>query len=66
MKIKLSHARSMPCSTKYGLCSNGLRTFANKHNIDWKTFINEGIDEEVLVKTGDAMAIKLVKWAKQE
>ena len=65
MKITLAHARSIPCSTKYGYCSSGLRKWANLHNINWQEFILNGIDEEILLKTNDAMAIKLVKWVKE-
>lgn len=62
MKITLADARSFPCSTKYGLCSKGLRSFGDKYNLDWKEFISVGLDDSVLLETGDAMAKKLVEW----
>lgn len=65
MIVTLEHARSLPCVTNHGMCSRGLRAFCDRHNIDWRDFITNGIEEERLLATGDAMALKLVQWANQ-
>lgn len=60
----MEHARSVVyCNGRY--CSKGMRKFAEKHNIDYTKFLKEGLDEEILLATNDAMAIKVVEaaWA---
>lgn len=54
MKIKISDAR------KLGYCSIGMRRFAEHHNLNWSAFLKEGIEEEVLLETGDVLAVNLV------
>lgn len=66
MKITLQHARSYPCRTQIGFCSPVMKKFAERHNLDWNAFITEGVDEEVLLATGDAMVKKLVAWVKSQ
>ncbi|URA07149.1 hypothetical protein P9A48_gp41 [Xanthomonas phage Mallos] len=45
------------------MCSRGARDFFIRHNLDWSTFLQEGIDEELLIATGDAMALQVVEVA---
>lgn len=45
------------------MCSRGARDFFIRHNLDWSTFLQEGIDEELLIATGDAMALQVVEAA---
>lgn len=45
-------------------CSRGARMFCQTHGIDWNSFLKEGIPASVLTATGDAMALNLVKVAK--
>lgn len=66
MKITLQHLRSIPVEgQKSGYCSKGVRLFCDRHGLDWETVKNGGIDEEQVLKTGDAQAIALVAWAHQ-
>lgn len=44
-----------------GYCSKGMRKMASRHGWDWLDIVQNGIDSEILLATGDAMAIKLVK-----
>lgn len=46
------------------MCSKGARAFFETHGLDWQTFLKEGIDADLLTATGDTMAIKVVKVAK--
>jgi hypothetical protein len=55
MKIRVEHCWG------FGYCSRGLRQFALRHNIDWVDWVNNGVDSEKLVSTGDEMAIVVVE-----
>jgi len=46
------------------LCSSGTRAFFNKHGFDWNDFLKHGIDANELENTGDAMAKRVAKAAK--
>ena len=46
-----------------GYCSKGQRAFATRHGFDWLDYLENGIDEERLLATGDYMAQKLVESA---
>jgi hypothetical protein len=43
------------------ICSNGARKFAERHSLDWSEFVKNGIDEQTLEQTNDAMAIKIIE-----
>lgn len=64
MKVTLVHAASI------GYCVKGMRVFAKKYDICFGDFARDGVDEEILLKTGDAMATALVdearKWAAEK
>jgi hypothetical protein len=51
-------------------CNRGMRAFFERHKLDWTTFIKEGLPEEEILATGDAMAEEVVyqahKRAEQE
>lgn len=64
-KITLADARSLPMPTGRGYCSRGLRDFGEKYGIDWEVFVHEGIEEDELLATGDAMAIRLVEFVRK-
>lgn len=46
-----------------GYCIKGIREFCKTHGIDFREFVRDGIDEEVLLSTKDAMALKVVELA---
>jgi len=58
--VNIKHARQL----KY--CVRGCKTFCEKYNIDFKKFVKEGVDAEEFLKTGDAMALKLVEHVKKQ
>lgn len=58
VKVTMRHIREA------GMCSKGTRAFFEAHNLDWNEFLREGIDAAKLEATGDAMAIKVAKVAK--
>lgn len=63
MIITMDHVRHIH------YCSSGVKLFSKRHGIDLAEFCKNGVDEEVLLATGDQMAIDLVedarKWESQ-
>ena len=57
MIIRMCHIR------KAKMCCHGTRSFFYKNNLDWKDFVKNGIEEEMLLKTNDAMAQHVVEIA---
>lgn len=47
------------------MCSRGARDFFVRHGLDWSAFLREGIDEELLLNTGDPMARAVVQVARE-
>lgn len=45
------------------ICGRGAKMFFERHGLDWRKFVKEGIDSEVLESTGDAMALHVVEVA---
>ena len=60
LKVNNNHSHAL------GYCAKGVRAFLAGHGIDWLTFVREGIDEEVLLATGDQMALNVVEQARKE
>jgi len=46
-----------------GYCAKGMRLFSDRHGLDFKAFCEGGIEEELLLATGDDMAVKVVAEA---
>lgn len=61
----MSHLRTVPdFGPKPGFCARGGRAWFARHGLDWLAFVRSGIDEEILLDTGDALALALVKHAR--
>jgi hypothetical protein len=45
------------------MCTKGARAFFRRHNLDWSRFIREGLPEEEIARTNDAMALKVIEVA---
>lgn len=58
--VRMSHIRQA------NLCSGGTRQWFVNHGFDWTSFLVDGIDAELLLATGDALAFRVVKIAKDE
>lgn len=52
-------------SRRPGFCRGRSRQWAERNGIDWKAFVRDGIDADVLLATGDGLAIALVEWARK-
>lgn len=57
MKVTMRHMRRL------NYCSSGVRRFFADHGLDYGKFLREGIPAEELMKTGDAMAIRVAEVA---
>ena len=58
--ITIAHVRAV------GLCVNGSRTWFERHGLDFRAFLREGLDAETLLATGDAMALRVVEHARTQ
>lgn len=56
--VRMEHVRAAR------MCSHGARAFFARHNLDWQTFIKDGLPAEVIAATGDAMALQVVEVAR--
>jgi hypothetical protein len=66
MRITLADVRSIPVpGRKPGYCVAGCRLFAERYGLDIKAFAREGIEADVLLSTGDAMAAHIVEHVKK-
>lgn len=63
LMIYVSHVRAVRDDN---YCVPGMKTFFQQHNLDFKKFVREGITEEELLKTGDAMAFLVIEEARKE
>lgn len=59
MMITMDHVRHVY------YCSTGLKIFFRKYNLDLREFCNRGLDESLILGTGDEMAIHLVEEARK-
>lgn len=57
MIITMGHCRD--CQ----MCAKGVRQFLQRRGMSWTEFLKKGIDSDVLLATGDAMAIQVVENA---
>ena len=61
MKIYIRHIREA------GYCrKEGVKPFFDARGWDWPDFLANGIDVEIVKKTKDAMALKIVEIAERE
>ncbi|ECI3885350.1 hypothetical protein AHV09_00240 [Salmonella enterica subsp. enterica] len=61
LRVTLVHVRQA------GYCPQGARQFARRYGLDFRQFIRDGfIDAEILLSTGDELAVRLVEFARQD
>lgn len=66
MIVTIQHLHSVPTWTgRQGYCHTGAREFFARHDLDWFDFVENGIDEQLLIDTGDALAMLLVEHARE-
>lgn len=47
-----------------GVCPDA-RHFFTRHGLSWRDFVRNGIDAEALLQTGDAIAARVVREARE-
>lgn len=66
MRVTTRHLFTIPgYSRRPGFCRGQSRAWAQRHGLDWRDFVRNGIEAETLEATGDAFALALVKWARE-
>lgn len=60
LRITIDHVRAA------GLCVNGSRAWFARHGLDFRSFLREGLTAEALLATGDAMALRVVQYARAQ
>jgi hypothetical protein len=58
--ITIDHVRAV------GLCVNGTRTWFARHDLDFRAFLQGGLDADTLLATGDAMPMRVVDYAQAQ
>lgn len=67
MIITIQHLRSTRTWTaKSGYCATASRAFFKRYGLDWADFVANGIEEEKLLATQNALAINLVEFANKQ
>lgn len=63
--VTIQHLHTVPTwTTRTGYCAKQSRAFFAEHGLDWLEFVREGIDAELLLATGSALAEHLVAHAR--
>lgn len=52
-------------SRRQGFCRGKSREWFQRHGLDWRDFVRNGISAEKLEATGDGLALALVDWARE-
>jgi hypothetical protein len=46
------------------MCARGARAFLLSHGVEWSDFLKNGVSADLLIRTGDAMAMRVVEVAR--
>jgi hypothetical protein len=64
VRVTLQHLRTIPYFRgRAGFCLPKTRAWFQRYGLDFREFVRGGVDESVLLATGDGMAVAIVKWA---
>jgi hypothetical protein len=67
MIVTLRHVLTVPgFSRRPGFCRSGARAWFAAHGLDWRAFVKDGLPEETLAATGDALALAVIEWARDQ
>lgn len=66
--VTMTHLHSVPAwGGRSGFCHKGARQLAERYQLDWSEIVARGgIEANRLLATGDALAIHLVAFAREE
>lgn len=48
-----------------GHCARGAKAWFERHGLDFRAFLKDGIDEEEFLASGDALAERIVKMKRE-
>lgn len=65
MIVTYRHYRTIPSRRGIGYCRGKGQEWFDRHGLDFREFVKNGIDADVLLATGDGMAIRLVEHARK-
>jgi len=66
MIVTIQHLHTVPTwNGRQGYCHRMARVFFERHGFDWLDFVQNGIEEQLLVDTDDALALALVEHARE-
>jgi hypothetical protein len=60
LRVYIRHVRAA------SLCARGTRAWFIRHNLSWVDFLLDGCDADVLIATGDPLALRAVDAARKE
>lgn len=64
--VTFKHLRTVPnYRGKTGYCSSKGRLWFKRHGLSWFDFVHNGVDAQVLLDTGCALAERLVEHARR-
>ncbi len=49
-----------------GICLQGARGWFRRQGLDWQEFLAQGLPEDVLAATGDALALRVIATAQAQ
>lgn len=65
--VTLGHLHTVPAwEGRTGYCHKGARLWFARYGMNWEKFVRDGLPADVFEATGDAMAQRLVAWAREE
>ena len=64
--VTARHVFTVPnFNARPGFCRGGARQWIEAHGLDWREFVRDGIPASTLEATGDAIAFRVVEWARE-
>jgi hypothetical protein len=66
LQVTMHHVRAVSLSGQRVLCAHGIRTWCERHDIDLRMFLKEGLPIEQFEQIDDAFAQRLVALVRAE
>lgn len=64
--VTIEHARAAKLDGEGMLCAPGIRAWANRHGLDIRTLVSEGLPVEEAERIGDAFSLRAAAIARAE
>ncbi|MEN1942649.1 hypothetical protein WCE55_02155 [Luteimonas sp. MJ293] len=63
--VTFRHLKTIPSRRGNGFCNRGARPWFERHGLDWRAFVRDGIPAAQMEATGCGLAVALVEWARK-